>query len=98
MPESLIYTNHEIFNLNLATANTEFSQALNANGTKLVSIKSRDPNVDMKFTFVSGESGTKFITIFGGSEWFSRGEMKAAKTIRLQCPRAGTIAEIEEWT
>lgn len=92
-----IRSNHNIYNLTLTNANTEYSQVLTKNPT-LISIKCRDSGADMKFSFVSGASGTTYITILGGTPWESKGRMVGIKTIYLQSSTAGVVAEIEEWT
>lgn len=54
-----------IFNLTLTAANTEYSQAL-VNVTKQLILQCRDA-VDVKLSFVSGESGTTFLTLKSGA-------------------------------
>ena len=55
-------TNHKIYNkLSHTVSEQEFSQAL-TNGTKQLIIRTRE-SYDLKFSFVSGESKTKYITI-----------------------------------
>ena len=53
--------NANIINYVVGTPNSEVSQALNNNLKKLI-IRARDL-ADIKFSFVSGESGTKYVTI-----------------------------------
>lgn len=85
-----------IINKTLTTANTEYSQALSS-FCKRFSIKSRDPGVDLKMSFVSGDTGTKYWTIFGGSGDENIGEFPGVQTVYLQCGTDGTIAEIIEF-
>ncbi len=95
---SEILTNHKIYNLSVPDSNTEVSQAL-TDGVFVVTAKCRDPNVDIKLTLAQGESGTTYVTVFGGSEWFTKGKIRGtSKTLYIQSPKAGVVIEIEEWS
>jgi hypothetical protein len=57
-----------IYNVTLSSANTEFSRALPA-GIRKFSIQCRTTSVDIKLSFVEGESGSTFLTILGNSAY-----------------------------
>ena len=84
--------------LTLVNADTEYSQALSSD-VKFIAIKSRSAMSDLKISFVSGESGTNFTTIFGGAEWRNPEKLQTpnSETIYVQSSQAGTVVEIEEW-
>lgn len=80
-----------VLNKTLTNADTEYSQLLPSN-CKKIEIKTRSYN-DLKFTFVSGESGTTYQTIQGGATREIVGNL-SSKTIYFQSPTAGEIVEI----
>lgn len=86
--------NSKITNLAIATANTEHSLALTSN-LKSVIIKARGATV-LKYSFVLGESGSKYITI----PVFNTREMTGldftGKTLYIQSTVAPIVVEIEE--
>lgn len=86
----------KIYNLTITLANTEYSQALD-DEVRYFEVKCRTFN-DMKMAFVSGDSGTTYITIPAGSIWFTRGLINGDITLYLQSADAGIIAEIMQWT
>ena len=88
-----------IYNLTLTNANEEYSQAI-ASFAHKIEIKCRT-FADMRLAYVSGESGTTYVTIPAGS-----GRTIAAAdgrpisgilTLYLQSPSAGVVAEIEAY-
>jgi hypothetical protein len=81
----------EIFNITLSSANTEFSQALPSNTRKFI-LKTRGSSI-LKFSFVSGESGTKFITLKPGAV-YTDDNLYASETIYFQSPTSGDVVEI----
>lgn len=91
----------EIFNLTLTDANTEYSQVLPV-GVRKFTFQSRDINADIKVSFTSGESGTKFLTILGNSSFgenFIEAPIGSALTIYAQTESTGgPILEIITWT
>ena len=93
----MIRSNWRVYNLTLTNANTEYSQAL-TDVAAFVAIQSRNPGVDLQFTFTSGETGTLYKTIYGGSQWESLGPIHGDKTVYFRCGTAGVVVEIEEWT
>lgn len=89
-------SNHKIYNLTLTNANTEYSQVI-VTAPKYISVKCRNTAADIKLTLVATESGTVFTTIFGGSEWNTKGSIVGVVTLYLQSPTPNVIAEIESW-
>jgi hypothetical protein len=82
-----------IFNIVVVTPNVEVSQALPAN-TKSFSLRCRDNGTDMKLTFTSGESGTKYWmvrkqTVYEDNSFRSSGtiyfQISVAGTVELKC-------------
>lgn len=92
----MTYSNLKIYNLTLTLANTEYSQIL-TRGITYFEVRCRSI-ADMKMAFVSTESGTTYITIFGGSSWYTKQKLPdgTTVTIYLQSPSAGVVAEIIE--
>ena len=90
-----------IYNVTLTTANTEVSRAL-PSGTRKFTIQSRDPTVDVKVAFVSGESGSNFITILGNAAWnedFIHVPGDFTLTLYMQSTStAAPIVEIVAWS
>ena len=88
-------TKQTLYNLSIAAANTEYSQALPAN-TKAILIRSRSRG-NLQITTVSGESGTKYLTVLGGAV-FSKDNINFSGTIYLRSSKAGDTVEIETWS
>lgn len=90
-------TTHKIYNVSTPiTANTEFSQALSS-GVKQLMIRCRESN-KIQFSFVSGESGTKFITISKNAVYKAAELNLSSSTLYMQVDGASLTVEIEEWT
>jgi len=85
-----------IYNLTLTNANTEYSQTLPSNTTKYV-IQCRSDD-DIKMSFTSGESGTKYITIHGGQSYWEDLIKPSSLTLYFQSSTAGVVVEIIAWT
>lgn len=90
----MTYSNIIIYNLSLVLAGTEYSQAL-PRGLTHFEVKCRTLS-DMKMAFISGASGTTFITIILGSVWYTKQRIPdgTTVTIYLQSETAGIVAEI----
>jgi len=84
-------TPSSVVNITCALADTEYSYSL-PSGTKKIFIKTRNYN-DVKYTFVSGESGSKYITLNSGMSDVQTGNF-SNKTIYVQSPTAGAVIEI----
>jgi len=80
-----------MFNLTIATADTEQSQALPAN-TKKFLLKSRSTGI-IKLAYTSGESGTKYVTIPAHGV-FTDDNLYVSQTIYFQSPTMGEIVEL----
>jgi hypothetical protein len=87
-------TTTKIINLPLPTADTEVSHSLSAN-LKQIIIRLRD-YADLKFSFVSTESGTKFITIPKGTTLVLSELNFTGTSIYFQSPKSSQIVEILE--
>lgn len=89
-------TTPTIYNVAVTLANTEYSQALSAS-TKRFSIKMRGFS-DLKLAYVSGQSGTIFITIPGGSSYEEINLAgTTALTLYFQSPSASQDVEVVQW-
>lgn len=94
-----MYANPTIYNKTLTNANTEYSQVLVA-GMRYFEVSCRSFN-DIKMAFVSGDSGTTYVTIPAGSVRYFRGPFFTVNTgtvVYLQSPSAGVVAEILVWS
>lgn len=87
---------HNIVNkISPVTTDTEFSQTI-TEGTQQLLIRCRG-SATIKFTFVSGESGTKYITIRRGTVYSAANLNLLGKTLYMQVDKASQVIEIEEW-
>lgn len=90
-------TTPKIYVVPMASANTEYSQALTA-GTKAVRLFVR-PNgssaSELKLYFSSGSA--EYATIPNGVSWIKE-NIDFTGTLYFQCTKAGETLEIEEWT
>ena len=84
-----------IYNLTLTNADTEYSQALAAGGSR-VELKARTL-ADLKLAFISTESGTTYVSIFGGASYVLPENSRTRNTLYLQSPTAGAVVEIVEF-
>jgi len=90
-----------IFNFNAAQANTEYSVVL-PDKTEVFTIAVRSSKaIKLQYSFVNGESSTKFITVRPGvTRKISGLGFTGTKTIYFQLNSVedgGTIVEIETW-
>lgn len=90
-----ISANITINNENIASANTEQSLTLESNVTQLL-IRNRDLTAETKISFVSGESGTKYISIRKGSVLNLNGFKLANAILYFQSNKTSVI-EIIQW-
>ena len=86
-----------IYNVDMTTANTEYSQALPANTRKL-DIKLRVQNALLKIAFVEGESGTNYIQISYGSSLHLENVKLNNIIVYFQSPSNSQVCEILAWT
>lgn len=84
-----------VYNVSMATANTEYSQAL-PTSTKRFTFQLRAAN-DCKLAFTAGQSGTNYITIKSGSS-YTEEQLDANITLYFQSAVATQMAEIIVWT
>ncbi len=83
-----------IYNLSAPTSGVEVSQALTDN-TKQLLVRVR--GASMQIAFVSGQSGTNFITIPAGASLFLKDLKTNSLTLYLQTNKNGQTIEIMEW-
>lgn len=77
-------------------ANTEYSYSF-PTGTKKFSLRARG-KAKLQLAFVSGNSGTNYITVFSGSKYEEIGLKLTAITAYFQSNKAGETVEILSWT
>jgi len=93
-----IATTPTITNLVLdATPGTEESHVFVAN-LKQVMIKARQSNHELQFSFTTGETDTKFVTIEAGTNYFEQNLNLSSTTLFIESNKASTIVEILEWS
>ena len=85
-----------IYNLAMALANTEYSQAL-SQGTKKITVRMR-VNASAKMAFVSGDTSILYVTLNPGTVFVEENLNLDGVTIYLQSNQPGQVAEILEWT
>jgi len=86
-----------IYNVSAPLANTEVSQALPSN-TKKFSIKVRNHSAILKLAFVSGQSGTNYITVDRGNTHEVEGIKANALTLYFQVNNPSQTIEILAWS
>lgn len=84
-----------IDNVVIALADTEQSYTFPA-GSKQFLIRPRGPS-KITLSHTATESGTKYLTIWPGSNYKSAEFVNASKTIYFQSPTAGLEVELEWW-
>ena len=89
-------TTPTIYNVNLTTVNTEYSQAL-PSGTKKVDIKLRGLGALLKIAFTSGASGSTYITVPYGASLHLEGVNLTGITVYAQSSTASQVLEIVSW-
>lgn len=88
-------TNPKIYNISVASADTEISQTLSAS-TKRITIRVRGNSV-LKVSFLEGESGTNYIKVPMGCS-YNETDLRFSGTIYFQTVKASQVVEIIEWT
>jgi hypothetical protein len=87
-------TNPSINNFNIPMANTEYNFAFPA-GTKRFLIRCRNSSI-LKFSYISGQSGTVYVTVPAGSS-YSEENLSVAPTIYFQSSKPTEVLEILSW-
>jgi len=83
----------KITNLSLPVIDTEVAHALVANLKEII-IRNRD-KAEIKFSFVLGESGTKYVTLNAGAVLSLDSLKFTGETIYLQSPKVSTVEILE---
>jgi hypothetical protein len=84
----------QVINKTMTLADTEYSQALPIGTVKLM-VQNRGL-YDTKFSFVSGTSGTNYMTIKAGQVYYDD-LVNTSRTLYFQCPTAAQVLEIILW-
>jgi len=84
-----------VYNVSVPLAATEVSKTLSAS-TKRFTIRVRG-NSSLQLSFISGQSGTTFITIPHGCS-YTEDELNFSGTLYFQTTKAAQVVEILEWT
>ena len=84
-----------VYNVAAAVAGTEYSQVL-SNNVKKFAIKCRG-NAQIQLAFVSGQTGSNFITIPSGAVLSEDSLLLTGKTLYFQTNKPTQIVEILEW-
>jgi len=93
----LTVTTPVIVNQSIVSANTEYSYALPAN-TKRFKIQNRNEGL-VKLSYNTGESGTKYWSIFPGQQYDGENISDTASlTIYYQSPKASQTLEVISWS
>ena len=86
-------TNIEITNFAITTINSEVSHNLKTNLKELI-VRAREA-ANIKLSFVSGESGTKYLTVFKGTALSLSNISFTAKVLYFQSDKVGTVEIVE---
>ena len=82
-----------IYNVACTVANTEYSQ--NIGECRKFLVRAREG--DLKLSFISGQSGTTYLTIQQNQGYWEDMIRSNNITFYFQSPTAGTVAEIVKW-
>lgn len=85
-----------IYNLTLTSADTEYSQSLPEYVTKIM-IKARSTTSTIKLAWVSGQSGSTYITIPANQTYWDD-YVGASLTAFVQSSTAGEVVEFQVWS
>lgn len=90
---TLIHAKPQVFNVAMASANTEYSKQL-PEGCKMFSLKLRDPGYPIQVCMVEGESDTTYFTVPQGAIHYQK-ELKASQiTLYFRSTTSDMVAEI----
>lgn len=87
--------NPNIFNIDAAVADTEYSQALPAGTTQFL-IRARN-NAKLQISYLAGQTNTVFLTVTPGSIYVVDSVKLTGKTIYFQSTKDNTDVEIVAW-
>ena len=86
-----------IQNVTITLAATEETITLPA-GTRRFMIKTRTENAKMQISYVSGESGTQYLTLIPGAVYKEDGiDAAASVSLYVQSNKASTVVELVSW-
>lgn len=91
-------TTPTVYNVTLTVADTEYSQALSAD-TREYRFRCRTL-FDVRFAFETGKVAiptAPYLTLPGGSDYWSDNDKLAATTLYFATDEAGVVLEIETW-
>jgi len=92
-----VITSPTIANVSILLANTEYSYTL-PTGTKKIILKVRDGMSKTKLSFISGTSGTNYVTVTPGTSWSVEGiSSLAGFTLYFQTSKSDQVMEILTW-
>lgn len=87
----------DIFNVDVVNANQEYNQLL-PDHTNALLIRVRDGEAKLQVAFNAGETGTKFITVSAGNNFYVSGVDLVGKSIYFQASKSGKVVEILTWS
>lgn len=85
-----------IANVSMTSAATEYSYTFPAD-TKKFEIRIRSGSSLLQIAFISGQSGSTYITIPYGASYSENDAKVGGATIYFQSPDATQVAEIKTW-
>lgn len=94
--QSFFSTTPTIANISAITSGTEYSYTFPTN-TKKFMLKTRD-SARLQFSYISGQSGTTYITVSSGSTYYLENLKLTSTTIYFQTNKNGETVEIESWS
>jgi len=90
-----VATTPYLYNVTMTSANVEYSQAMPGNCKKFT-VKCRG-EYDIKLAFTLAESGTTYITIPSGQNYWDDLIRDVVLTLYFQCATAAQVVEIVAW-
>ncbi len=94
---SFFASSPKIYNVPAATSGTEYSQALSS-GTRKIMFKTEGTGAKIKFSFVLGESGTKFISVGKNTSHKVDDLSLTSTTLYFQTNKDSQTLQIMEWS
>ena len=85
-----------IANTTMTSADTEYNYTLPA-GTIRFEIKLRAQNALLKLAFVSGESGTTYVTIPYGASYAENDVKAGGRLLYFQSQGSSQVCEVKSW-
>lgn len=93
---NLKVTTPDIINLSMPISGTEYTASLPANTARFF-LRSRTDSI-LQLSYTSGETGTKYLTIYPGETYVEERIDKVSLDLYLQSSKSAETVEIVSWS